>query len=129
MDEEMGRIHDIATDLFGDDFMFLFTSDHGGQWPRGKWNLYESGVRIPMIVSWPGQVEKGIRTDAMVSWVDIVPTLIDAAGGSVPGGIDGRSFLPILSGESRAHRDRMFTTHTGDRIMNIYPIRSVRIGS
>lgn len=128
MDEEMGRIHDIATELFGDDFLFLFTSDHGGQWPRGKWNLYETGVRIPLIVSWPGRIAKGGRTDAMVSWVDIVPTLIDAAGGFVPGDIDGRSFLPILEGETQVHRDRMFTTHTGDKIMNIFPIRSVRIG-
>ena len=64
----------------------------------------------------------------MVSWVDIVPTLIDAAGGSVPGDIDGRSFLPILDGDGRTHRDRMFTTHTGDKIMNVFLIRSVRIG-
>ena len=128
MDKEIGRIHNIATKLFGDDFLFLFTSDHGGQWPRGKWNLYETGVRIPLIVSWPGRIAKGGRTDAMVSSVDIVPTLIDAAGGSVPGDIDGRSFLPILDGDGRTHRERMFTTHTGDKIMNIFPIRSVRIG-
>ena len=128
MDKEISRIHKIATELFGDDFLFLFTSDHGGQWPRGKWNLYETGVRIPLIVSWPGRIAKGGRTDAMVSWVDIVPTLIDAAGGSVPGDIDGRSFLPILDGDGLTHRERMFTTHTGDKIMNIFPIRSVRIG-
>ena len=128
MDKEIDRIHNIATELFGDDFLFLFTSDHGGQWPRGKWNLYETGVRIPLIVSWPGRIAKGGRTDAMVSWVDIVPTLIDAAGGSVPGDIDGRSFLPILDGDGLTHRERMFTTHTGDKIMNIFPIRSVRIG-
>ena len=128
MDKEIDRIHKIATELFGDDFLFLFTSDHGGQWPRGKWNLYETGVRIPLIVSWPGRIAKGGRTDAMVSWVDIVPTLIDAAGGTVPGDIDGRSFLPILDGDGLTHRERMFTTHTGDKIMNIFPIRSVRIG-
>ncbi len=128
MDEEMGRIYRIAQREFGDNFLFLFTSDHGGQWPRGKWNLYETGVRIPLIVSWPGVVAQGVRTDAIVSWVDLVPTLLDAAKAEVPGDIDGRSFLPVLKGEARTHRDLVFTTHTGDGVMNIFPIRSVRIG-
>lgn len=129
MDAEMGRIYKIAQEKFGDNFLFLFTSDHGGQWPRGKWNLYDLGTRIPLIVTWPGHVAEGVQTDAMVSWVDIVPTLIDAAGGDVPWDIDGRSFLGVLSGKSSSHRDKIFTTHTGDGMMNIFPIRSVRIGN
>ena len=52
----------------------------------------------------------------MVSWVDIVPTLIDLVGGTFPADIDGKS---------GSHRDRIFTTHTGDGKMNIFPIRSV----
>lgn len=128
MDEEMGRVYDFAKEKFGDDFIFLFTSDHGGQWPRGKWNLYDYGTRIPLIAVWPGHVEPGSRTDAMVSWVDILPTLIDLSGGEVPGDIDGKSFGPVLLGKTDTHRDRIFTTHTGDGVMNIFPIRSVRIG-
>jgi len=128
MDEEIGRIVEIAEEEFGEGFLFLFTSDHGGQWPRGKWNLYDAGTRIPLIVSWPGHIEPGTRTDAMVSWVDLVPTLIDIAAGSVPDEIDGRSFAPVLLGESTSHRDEIFTTHTGDGVMNIFPIRSVRVG-
>ncbi|MEM7396219.1 MAG: sulfatase/phosphatase domain-containing protein, partial [Verrucomicrobiota bacterium] len=128
MDEEMGRIHDIAVREFGEDFLFLFTSDHGGQWPMGKWNLYDAGTRIPLIVSWPGRIKPGRRTEAMVSWVDLLPSLIDVAGGEVPEEIDGRSFAKVLSGGSPAHRSRIFTTHTGDGAMNIFPIRSVRSG-
>ena len=128
MDEEMGRIHRIAEEQFGGNFLFLFTSDHGGQWPRGKWNLYDTGTRIPLIVSWSGIVASGERTDAMVSWVDIVPTLIDIAGARSPKGIDGKSFLKVLAGRTSEHRDRIFTTHTGDGSMNIFPIRSVRMG-
>ncbi|MDE0769011.1 MAG: sulfatase [Opitutaceae bacterium] len=128
MDQEMGRIHRIAQEQFGEDFLFLFTSDHGGQWPRGKWNLYDTGTRIPMIVSWPGVISKNERTNAMVSWVDVVPTLIDVAGAQSPKGIDGQSFLRVLNGKKADHRDRIFTTHTGDGTMNIFPIRSVRIG-
>lgn len=96
MDEEMGRIYDYAKTQFGDDFIFLFTSDHGGQWPQGKWNLYDSGTRIPMVAVWPGHIKSGGRSDAMVSWVDILPTLIDLAGGKPPADIDGQSFAPVL---------------------------------
>ena len=64
----------------------------------------------------------------MVSWVDIIPTLLDVAGGKVPEGLDGQSFKDVLLGKSETHRDKIFTTHTGDGVMNIFPIRSVRIG-
>ena len=129
MDEELGRVLDLAKKRFGDDFIFLFTSDHGGQWHMGKWTLYDSGTRVPLLVSWPGRIAPGVRTDAMVSWVDLLPTLIRLAGGIPPGDIDGRSFDTVLSGKTKAHRDRIFTTHTGDGEMNVFPIRSVRIGS
>ena len=128
MDQELGRIYEFAKQRFGDDFLFFFTSDHGGQWPLGKWNLYDAGTRVPFIAVWPGKIDAGIRTDAMVSWVDIIPTLIDLAGGDVPEDIDGKSFADILLGEVKSHRDKIFTTHTGDGAMNIFPIRSVRIG-
>jgi N-sulfoglucosamine sulfohydrolase len=128
MDEEMGRVLEFAKEKFGDNFIFLFTSDHGGQWPFGKWNLYDYGTRIPLVAYWPGHIEAGVRTDAMVSWVDILPTLIDMAGGKSPDDIDGKSFAGVLLGKTKTHRDKIFTTHTGDGVMNIFPIRSVRIG-
>ena len=62
----------------------------------------------------------------MVSWIDLLPTLVEVAGGRAPGDIDGRSFAPALRGESGVHRDRIFTTHSADGRFNIYPIRSVR---
>jgi arylsulfatase A-like enzyme len=64
----------------------------------------------------------------MVSWVDFLPTLLEAAGGKPPGQIDGRSFLPVLRGKRSSHRDTIFTTHSGDGRFNIYPIRAVRSG-
>ncbi len=128
MDEEMGRVLKFAEKKFGKDFIFLFTSDHGGQWPFGKWNLYDYGTRVPLQVYWPGKIKEGVRTNAMVSWVDILPTLIDLAGGKVPKGIDGQSFAPVLLGKTKVHRDKIFTTNTGDKEMNVFPIRSVRMG-
>ena len=129
MDAEMGRVLNVVRRHIGDDFICLFTSDHGGQWPFGKWNLYDSGTRVPLIVSWPGHIAPGSRTQAMVSWVDLLPTLLNLAGAAVPDSIDGYSFAAVLKGESETHREKIFTTHTGDTIYNIFPIRSVRMGS
>lgn len=129
MDEEMGRILKFANERFGKDFIFMFTSDHGGQWHMGKWTLYDSGTRIPLTVTWPGRIKEGVRTDAFVSWVDLIPTLIDMAGGDLPQDLDGRSFKNVLLGKTVSHRNEIFTTHTGDGGMNIFPIRSVRFGN
>ena len=62
----------------------------------------------------------------MISWIDIFPTLIELAGGRVPDDIDGRSFADVLAGKSDTHRDVIFTTHTSDKKMNVYPIRAIR---
>ncbi|MBL9152161.1 MAG: sulfatase-like hydrolase/transferase [Verrucomicrobiales bacterium] len=125
MDRELGLVHDTARQVLGEDTFFLHTSDHGAQWPFGKWTLYDDGTRTPMIVSWPGRIAPGQRTDAMVSWIDILPTLIEAAGGQAPAQIDGRSFLPVLLGKADTHRRFVFTTHSGDGRFNVYPMRAV----
>ncbi|MDA8698461.1 sulfatase-like hydrolase/transferase [Rhodopirellula sp.] len=65
MDHELGRVYDAAFAKFGEEFFFLHTSDHGAQWPFGKWNLYDDGIRTPMIVTWPGRIESGTRSNAM----------------------------------------------------------------
>lgn len=125
-DTELGQVYDAARTKLGPNTFFIHSSDHGAQWPFGKWNLYDEGIHVPMIVSWPGMVKPGTRTDAMVSWVDILPTLIEVAGGTPPSSLDGRSFMPVLRGQAQQHRDRIFTTHSGDGSFNVYPMRSVR---
>ena len=128
MDTELGEVFDAARDVLGPDTFFLFTADNGAQWPFAKWTLYDAGIRTPMIAVWPGRIAPGVRTDAMVSWIDILPTLVDVGGGPPPADIDGRSFGDVLRGRTRAHRDRIFTTHTSDPPMNVYPMRSLRTG-
>ena len=127
MDAELGDVYAAAREVLGTaNTLFLHTSDHGAQWPFGKWNLYDAGIRTPLIAVWPGHIPAGARTDAMVSWVDLLPTLVELAGGPAPAGLDGRSFAPVLLGQANAHRDRIFTTHSGDGSYNVYPMRSVR---
>ena len=126
LDEELGKIMDMARKRLGENVVYVFSSDHGGQWPFGKWNLYEAGVRVPLIAAWPEKIEAGARTEAMVSWIDILPTLIDLAGGEAPADTDGRSFAGVLTGRRRESRAEIFTTHSGDGVYNVYPMRSIR---
>jgi uncharacterized sulfatase len=131
-DRDLGLVLDAARKHLGSDTLFVFSSDHGAQFPFGKWNCYDAGVRTPLVVAWPGRVKPGSTADAMVSWIDLLPTCLAAAGGTPPaagtgaGQIDGQSFLPVLRGDKAAHRDRVFLTHSGDGDMNRYPIRAVR---
>jgi uncharacterized sulfatase len=106
--------------------MVVFTADQGPQLAFGKWGLYDLGIRTPLIVRWQGKVPPGSRSDALVSLVDLLPTFIEAAGGARPEGIDGRSFLAVLTGAAASHRDTVFATHTGDGAMNRTPMRMVR---
>jgi N-sulfoglucosamine sulfohydrolase len=126
IDTEVGKVYALAQERFGDNFIFIFSSDHGAQWPFAKWNLYDAGIRVPMIVVWPGKVKANTRTNAMVSWIDYFPTLLDVTGSEIPEGLDGRSFSRVLLRNRQTFRDQIFTTHSGDRLFNVYPIRSVR---
>ncbi|MES2695461.1 MAG: sulfatase-like hydrolase/transferase [Verrucomicrobiota bacterium] len=128
MDKDIGAVYDAANEVLGKDTFFLTTADHGAQWPFGKWTLYDAGIRTPMIAVWPGKVRAGTRTAAQVSWIDILPTLVDLGGGQKPSDIDGLSFAGVLRGEKSEHRAKIFTTHSNDGRFNIYPARSVRMG-
>lgn len=124
-DSDFGAVLDLVHRELGPETVVIFTSDHGAQMPFGKWNLYDEGIRVPLLIAWPGRVRPG-RTAAMVNWTDLLPTLLEALGGLVPDGLDGRSFARVLGNPAAAHRDRIFTTHNNDGRANVYPIRSVR---
>jgi uncharacterized sulfatase len=131
-DADLGTINDAAEKYLGANTLFLFTSDHGAQLPLGKWNCYDAGIRVPLIARWSGTIKPESRTKAMVSWIDLLPTFIEAAGGVPPASgfdpeqIDGRSFLAVLNGQAETHREQVFTAHNRDQNMNAYPIRSLR---
>ncbi|MCA1964987.1 MAG: hypothetical protein LDL31_13660, partial [Prosthecobacter sp.] len=66
------------------------------------------------------------RTMALVQWIDLLPTLIEVGGGTPAPELDGKSIVPVFTGKVSTHRDAIFTTHTGDNDMNVYPSRSMR---
>ena len=130
MDKQLG---DVVASLtrhgFDDgDTFFAFTADQGAQWPFSKWTLYDAGVRAPLLVKWAGKVKPGSTSDALVSLVDLLPTMMDVAGGSpqVRRDLDGRSVLPVLLGQATRQHDSVFASNTGDKQMNRSPARCVR---
>lgn len=74
--------------------------DSNGPLRGSKRDLYEGGIRVPMIVKWPGKVKAGSVTDHPSAFMDVLPTLCDIAGADVPKEIDGISFLPTLLGST-----------------------------
>jgi N-sulfoglucosamine sulfohydrolase len=127
MDKRLGETmamvdrHGLATNT-----VLIYTTDQGAEWPRCKWTLYDSGLRVPFIVRWPGVVKSGSVCNSLVSLVDVAPTFAAIGGGQAPSGIDGVSFVEILRGRGTACREDLFATHTGDGTMNLFPQRAIR---
>lgn len=104
----------------------VYLSVHGPSLPFAKWSLYDAGMRVPLVVRWPGVVKAG-ESEAMVSLVDVLPTLVEACGGRADG-TDGRSFLGVLQGKVAEHRPEVFAVHhnRGSVSGSDFPIRAVR---
>ncbi len=109
------------------DTLVMAASEQGSGFPFAKWTCYEMGLASGLVARWPGRVRPGSRSSAMVEYVDVAPTFLEAAGASIPGGLDGRSFLPALLGLSDSHREWTFGIHTTRGIIDgsdAYGIRS-----
>lgn len=93
--------------------LIIFTSDHGemlgdhGLVLKGC-RFYEGLVRVPLILSWPGHIQAGAVSRALVELVDLAPTLLDFAGLDIPARMQGRSLVPILTGQADLHVHRDF---------------------
>jgi arylsulfatase A-like enzyme len=114
VDHELGRLLD-ALDRTGqrENTLVVFTSDHGealgdhGLTQKGC-RFYDGLVRVPLLWSWPGHFQSDLRSDALVELTDITPTLLELSGLPIPKGTQGRSLLPILTGEAPPHHHREF---------------------
>jgi N-sulfoglucosamine sulfohydrolase len=88
--------------------------------------LYDAGVRLPLVVYSPEQPARGNTSDAMASWVDLAPTILEWAGAKADG-LPGRSLLPLLDGKKPASgRDVVFGSHIQHEVTMYYPMRSIR---
>jgi N-sulfoglucosamine sulfohydrolase len=125
-----------------DNTLIVFTSDHGIAMPGSKTTVYEPGLVVPMIYKLPGKPAAANRTcNALVSHVDLTPTLLDAAG-ALPkppastatrakaaanqGVLQGRSYWQVLQQEKTSGWDEINASHTFHEITMYYPMRVVR---
>lgn len=110
-----------------DDTLVVFMGDHGPDMLRGKRTCYEGGLRIPLLVRFPGRAPAGQVRGELVSSIDLVPTFLEAAGASPIPGLGGRSLLPLLAGGSPPWRSTLFAEyHTHATAANCYPQRAAR---
>ena len=95
------------------DTLVLFTSEQGSQFPGCKWTNWNTGLHTALVAHWPGRTPVGQRTDALVQYADILPTLLTAAGGNPKRhDYDGTSFLPVLEGKAEAPRRFVYGIHS-----------------
>lgn len=144
IDQGLGRLIAILKETgHYEDTLLIFTSDHGIAFPGAKTNLYEPGMRVPMVVrgQGTGTRRQGTDCDAMVCHADLTPTILDYAGvlekqtpqAGVPSkgtrpqaSFHGRSFLPALNDEKAKGYDEVYASHTFHEITMYYPMKVVR---
>lgn len=118
MDWEVGQLMDKLQELgIAENTLVLFSSDNGamhegghdrfffdssGPLKGGKRDLYEGGIRVPLIAWWPGRIAAGAESDHVSAFWDFLPTACDVAGIEAPEGLDGLSYLPTLLDEQDA---------------------------
>lgn len=110
-----------------DNTLVVFIGDHGAQMARGKVTVYEGGLRVPFLVRWPGVTKPGLRSPALVSTIDLLPTFMDAAGVKTPNGLPGKSLRTALTGTLRENfREYIACERNCDAARHTFPQRTIR---
>ena len=127
LDDQVGDIMKLLEQTGQDkNTIFIFLGEQGAQFPGAKWTLWDQGQKSSMIIRWPGVVQPGSKTDALVQYEDLTPTFIDIAGGQPVASLDGKSFLNVIKGKTGKARDFAYGIHSNIPEGPPYPIRSVR---
>lgn len=124
LDAQVGEIvHKVKELGIEDNTLIIFTSDNGphregganpkyfdsnGIYKGFKRDLYEGGIRVPMIASWPSKITPNIKTDHVSAFWDVFPTFIDLIGSEMPNNLDGISFLPTLRGNKTEQKQHEY---------------------
>lgn len=127
VDENIGAILDALSQRgLREDTIVVFTSDHGDfgfDYGMCKKDLVMPDVllRVPLLVSWAGRIKPQVARDALVEQVDVLPTLVELCDLPLPPGVQGRSFAPLLRGETRSHKDAVHAEICYPWMRNPYP--------
>ena len=112
-----------------DETLVIILTDHGMPFPGAKASSFDSGHHCPLIVARPEQAKRGTRSQALVSWVDIFPTVLEWCGiekSAWPGELQGRSLVPILEQEHPEGWDETYFSHCFHEVTNYFPYRVLR---
>jgi N-sulfoglucosamine sulfohydrolase len=130
-DSGLGRLIEVLKQAGKyDDTLIIYIADNGIPFPGAKTTTYEPGIRLPCVVRNPYAKKREVVSGAMVSWVDITPTILEFAGidADDDAALHGRSFLPILDEEQPSGWHEIFASHTFHEVTMYYPMRVVRSG-
>lgn len=112
MDSQVGKIiEQLEEDGLLNNTIIFWYSDHGGPLPRQKRLLYDSGLKVPMIIRFPYMENAGTRDERMISFIDLAPTILSIAGIQPPGYMDGKAFL----GEFKREEEPQYIFAAADR--------------
>ena len=127
MDNLVGQLMQVLSDSGkAANTMVIYIGDHGADMLRGKRTCYEGGLRIPMIVRWPGSIQPQVRSE-LVSTLDLVPTILKATGALMIPELAGTSLTPLFQKGDATWRTHYFAEyHTHAAAPNYFPQRSVR---
>lgn len=127
-DDTVGAILKALKDAGQEDStLVMFISDNGMAFPFSKANCYLHSTHTPWIVRYPDKVKAGsVDRDHFISGIDFMPTILEAAGIAPVSGVDGKSFLPLLSGQDQAGRGRVFTVFHKTNAGKSFPMRCVQ---
>jgi N-sulfoglucosamine sulfohydrolase len=110
MDASIGRILAVLDNReLAQDTLVVFLSDNGAPFPREKGTVYDAGVRTPLILRWPGVVPEGKRSDALMSVIDLAPTILKLAGVPASDAMQGQSIAEGLREPQRLGRAAAFS--------------------
>jgi arylsulfatase A-like enzyme len=125
LDLGVGAVLDALDEAgLADHTLVLLTTDHGLAFPGAKATLFDRGIGVLMIMRGPGGFEGGRVSDALVSQIDVYPTLCELAGAGIPGFVQGRSLLPLVDGRAEEVNDAIFAELTYHAAYE--PMRGVR---
>lgn len=127
LDNEVGSVLNVLEETGKlNNTLVIFLGEQGPQLPGGKWTCWDYGQHSALVARYPARIKAESTTDAIVQYEDIVPTLMDIAGGGEIKGIDGKSFMPVLYGKKKNHRPYAYGIHNNIPEGTAYPIRSIR---
>ncbi|TPN86245.1 sulfatase family protein [Aquimarina algicola] len=105
----------------------IYISDNGMAFPGAKTTVHEPGIKLPCIIKDPTKTEKDITSNAMISWVDLTPTILDMAKIDYDvNAFHGKSFYDIIGKKAVKGWDEIYASHTFHEITMYYPMRVVR---